>query len=120
VALGQDDVADAYYPFGRHNMLEVALLAAHALDMTSPSAMEQLLDMVTVHAARALRLRGHEIAVGAAADLVVLDGVDARAVLTTHRAPRQVLRRGRVVAASQLTSDVTTTAHGGPEADLTG
>lgn len=28
VALGQDDIADAYYPFGRNNMLEVAFLAA--------------------------------------------------------------------------------------------
>ena len=30
VALGQDDIEDAYYPFGRHNMLEVAFLAAHS------------------------------------------------------------------------------------------
>ncbi len=29
IALGQDDIADAYYPFGRNNMLEVAFLAAH-------------------------------------------------------------------------------------------
>jgi cytosine deaminase len=29
VAIGQDDVADAYYPFGRNNMLEVACPAAH-------------------------------------------------------------------------------------------
>ena len=119
VALGQDDVADAYYPFGQHNLLEVALLAAPALDMTSPAAMEQLLDMVTVHGARALRLDGHEIVVGAAADLVVLHGGDARAVLTAHRPPRQVLRDGRVVAASRLTSDVLTSAPGGAGADPT-
>ncbi|MGH8964363.1 MAG: amidohydrolase family protein, partial [Actinomycetes bacterium] len=31
VALGQDDIEDAYYPFGRHNMLEVAFLAAHIM-----------------------------------------------------------------------------------------
>ncbi|CAN5846593.1 amidohydrolase family protein [soil metagenome] len=110
VALGQDDVADAYYPFGQHNLLEVALLAAHALDMTSPMAMEHLLDMVTVHGARALRLDGHGIAVGAAADLVVLDGDDARAVLATHRPPRQVISGGRVVATSQMTSEVHTAA----------
>lgn len=29
VCLGQDDVSDAYYPFGRNNMLEVAFLASH-------------------------------------------------------------------------------------------
>ena len=32
VALGQDDIEDAYYPFGRHNMVEIAFLAAHALE----------------------------------------------------------------------------------------
>ncbi|MDT8296695.1 MAG: amidohydrolase family protein, partial [Spirochaetaceae bacterium] len=31
VALGQDDIADAYYPFGRNNMLEVGFLACHLL-----------------------------------------------------------------------------------------
>jgi cytosine deaminase len=37
VALGQDDIEDAYYPFGRHNMLEVAFLAAHTLGfLTGP------------------------------------------------------------------------------------
>lgn len=110
VALGQDDVADAYYPFGQHNLLEVALLAAHTLDMTSPAAMEQLLDMVTVHGARVLRLDGHGIAVGAAADLVVLDGTNAQAVLAAHRPPRLVLRAGRVVATSEVTSEVMTGA----------
>src|SRR6516164_1465482 len=29
VCLGQDDISDAYYPFGRNNMLEVAFLASH-------------------------------------------------------------------------------------------
>ena len=35
VALGQDDIEDAYYPFGRGNMLEVAFLAAHSLGFLS-------------------------------------------------------------------------------------
>lgn len=113
VALGQDDVADAYYPFGQHNLLEVALLAAHALDMTSPLAMEQLLDMVTVHGAAALRVPDHEIVVGGAADLVVLDGRDAREVLATHRAPRHVISGGHVVATSQIASQL----HTVPRAD---
>lgn len=106
VALGQDDVADAYYPFGQHNLLEVALLTAHAMGMTDPRGMEHLLDMITVHAARALRLEAHAVAPGAVADLVVLDGSCAREVLARHRAPRHVLRAGRPVAATTVTSDV--------------
>ncbi|HEX6255204.1 MAG TPA: amidohydrolase family protein [Euzebyales bacterium] len=101
VALGQDDVADAYYPFGRHDLLEVALLAAHALDMTAPRDMERLLDMITSHPARVLRLDGHVPEVGGSADLVVLDGNDAHEVLRRHERPRHVLRAGHVVAASR-------------------
>jgi cytosine deaminase len=35
VGLGQDDIEDAYYPWGRHNMLEVAFLSGHILGFRS-------------------------------------------------------------------------------------
>ena len=59
VALGQDDIEDAYYPFGRHNLLEVAFLAAHLLDMRSAPQLEVLVDLVTTSAARVLGLPGY-------------------------------------------------------------
>jgi cytosine deaminase len=98
VALGQDDIEDAYYPFGRHNLLEVAFLAAHLLGAPTLSRMETLLDMVTTDAARVLGDEGHRLEVGAAADLVVLDGATAHEVLLRHAPPRQVVSRGRLVA----------------------
>ena len=71
VALGQDDIEDAYYPFGRHNMLEVAFLAAHVLGFLSGPDQLRLLDLVTERAARVLGIEGHGIAVGNRADLCV-------------------------------------------------
>ena len=65
VCLGQDDVSDAYYPFGRNNMLEVAFLASHLLWMTTEDDMERLYDMITVDAARAMGLDDLRIEVGA-------------------------------------------------------
>ncbi len=56
VCLGQDDISDAYYPFGRNNMLEVAFLASHLLWMTTAAEMETLYDMVTTRAAQAMGL----------------------------------------------------------------
>jgi cytosine deaminase len=87
VALGQDDIEDAYYPFGRHNLLEVAFLAAHILSAVSDAA-----------AARVLGIEGHELRPGGNADLVVLDGGTVRRVLTRHSAPRYVIHSGRVIA----------------------
>ncbi|GAA2858368.1 amidohydrolase family protein [Streptosporangium fragile] len=100
VALGQDDVEDAYYPFGRHNLLEVAFLAAHLLDARTDPDLERLYDMVTVDAARVAGLPAHRLRPGAPADLVVLEGRTVREALTRHAPPRHVIVAGRVTASS--------------------
>jgi len=64
VCLGQDDISDAYYPYGRNNMLEVAFLASHLLWMTTAADMEVLYDMITTRAAQAMGLKEFELKVG--------------------------------------------------------
>jgi cytosine/adenosine deaminase-related metal-dependent hydrolase len=49
-----------------------------------------------------LRLPRHEIAVGAPADQVVLDGEDAREVLARHSPPRYVIRNGGLAATTSI------------------
>ncbi len=100
VCLGQDDVSDAYYPFGRNNMLEVAFLASHLLWMTTEDDMERLYDMITVDAARAMGLDGLRLEVGAPADMVVLEAPSVLEALREHRAPVHVIRSGRVLETS--------------------
>jgi cytosine/creatinine deaminase len=102
VCLGQDDISDAYYPFGRNNMLEVAFLAAHLLLMTTGAKMERLYDMVTVEAARAINLHGYGLAVGNSADLVVLDAPDVLEALRSHAPPAHVISHGRLVDAAVI------------------
>jgi len=97
VALGQDDISDAYYAFGRNNMLEVAFLGAHLLWMMSGADQEALYDMVTTAAARSLRLSDHELGVGSPANLVVLRGATVAEALRFHAAPRAVVSHGRLV-----------------------
>lgn len=98
VGLGQDDITDAYYPFGRNNMLEVAFLAAHLLWMTGKEDLEALYDMVTVDAARVLGIPDYALAPGNPADLVVHSAASLRDLLAEHAPPRWVLHKGRVVA----------------------
>jgi cytosine/creatinine deaminase len=97
VCLGQDDISDAYYPFGRNNMLEVAFLAAHLLWMTTRVEIDTLYDMVTVAAARAMNIADFGLAVGAPAHLVVLDQSDVVDALRFHAPPRHVISHGRLV-----------------------
>ena len=102
VCLGQDDISDAYYPFGRNSMLEVAFLAAHLLWMTRRTDMERLYDMVTVDAARAINLRHFGLAAGNRADLVVLDAPDILEALREHAPPAHVISNGKLVDAAKM------------------
>lgn len=97
VCLGQDDISDAYYPYGRNNMLEVAFLTSHLLWMTTRAQMELLYDMITTEAARAVGAGVAEPVAGGPADLVVLDVPSVPEALRSHGAPRCLIRGGRVI-----------------------
>lgn len=97
VCLGQDDISDAYYPYGRNNMLEVAFLASHLLWMTTAAGMETLVDMVTTRPAAAMGLHDFALRPGAPAHLVVLDAPNVLEALRHHAAPLHVISHGRVV-----------------------
>src|SRR5262249_30650284 len=104
VALGQDDIEDAYYPFGRHNMVEVAFLAAHALEAMDAPGIDLVYDAVTTTAATVLGVTGHRLDEGGNADLVVHRQGSLRSVLAHHEAPSYVVASGRVVATSTSAS----------------
>ncbi len=97
VCLGQDDISDAYYPYGRNNMLEVAFLNSHLLWFTTRDDMETLYDMVTKNAARAIGLKDFEIKEGAPANLVVLDQPNVLEALRFHEKPRYVISHGELI-----------------------
>jgi cytosine deaminase len=97
VSLGQDDISDAYYAFGRNNMLEVAFLGAHLLWMMSGPDQELIYDAVTINPADAIGLVGHRIDVGNRANLVVLRGETVAEALRFHAAPSVVVSDGHLV-----------------------
>jgi len=97
IALGQDDIADAYYPFGRNNMPEVAFLAAHLMSMTTRGEMEILYDLITTNAAEALNISGHKLVEGGNADLVILNVDNVWESLWSHEAPLHVFKNGKEI-----------------------
>lgn len=98
VALGQDDCSDAYYPFGRCNMLEVAFLASHILRRMTPGDVELLYDMITTNPAKIIGSGAGRLAAGGPADLVVLSEKGVTEALAVHGRPRAVVNRGILVA----------------------
>jgi len=97
VALGQDDISDAYYPYGRNNMLEVAFLSSHILWMTTSEDMEKLYDMITVDAAEAMGIKNFGLKEENDAHLVVLKEENVLEALRNHDEPEYIISHGRLV-----------------------
>jgi cytosine/creatinine deaminase len=99
VAFGQDCVDDAFYPFGRGDMLEVALVSAHAAHLTTLDELDTVLAAVTDVPARAWRL-GPEYGVrpGARADLQLYAARTWPEVLRAQDPPVAVWHAGRLAA----------------------
>ena len=110
VVSSQDDVNDPYYPFGRPDQLEVGLMMAHTAQLTLPSEIEQVVDMVTVNAARAARLADYGLAPGKRADLCVVDAPSVHEALRLCPPRRHVIFEGREIARASLSQELRRTA----------
>jgi cytosine deaminase len=107
VAFGQDCVQDGFYPFGRGDLLEVALISAHAAHLSSAAELHQALAAVTSVPAAAWHLGdGYGVVAGALADLQLYSATSWPEVLRLQDSPRQVWFRGRPVARTAVAREV--------------
>jgi cytosine deaminase len=104
VASAQDDVNDPYYPFGKPDQLEVGQYTAHVGQLTYPTDLETVFDMITINAARALRLPDYGVEPGCRADLVLIEAGSAHEALRLQPPRRAVFYGGRLVAESSVQS----------------
>lgn len=106
LALAQDDIDNPYYPFGRNDLLEVALLMAHAAPLAWGSQLSQLLAMITEVPARVLGLPRYGLRVGSPAHLLVLEAPTWPQALQFQANKRLVLLHGQLVAQTQRTTQL--------------
>lgn len=102
LAFGQDCVKDGFYPFGRGDMLEVALISAHAAHLSTAADLAYVLAAVTAAPARAWRLTDYGIRPGARADLQLFAAPTWDEALRRQRPPERVWFRGREVARTEV------------------
>ena len=100
VAFGHDCVMDPWYPLGSGDMLEVAGMAVHVAQMTSPCAMRACFDAVTVNAAQAIGLSGYGLQPGCKADFVLLQAGDPIEAVRLRATRLAVVRGGKLIARS--------------------
>jgi cytosine deaminase len=106
LCFGQDNVSDGFYPFGRGDMLEVALVSAHAAHLTTDDDLLYALKCVTEAPAKAWPETIYGIRPGARADLSLFRAGSWGEALRLQRLPELVLFRGQLVARSVVTTDV--------------
>lgn len=102
VAIGQDDMDDPYYPFGRGDMLELASFMCHGAQMGSAPEIDAVFDMITCNAYKGMGLSPHGPEVGKAADLVVLDAQSVLEAIRMQAECRYVIKGGRLIAENQV------------------
>jgi cytosine deaminase len=107
VMFGQDCVADGFYPFGRGDMLEVALISAHAAHLTTQAELMATLAAVTDAPARAWRVgRAYGVERGARADLQLYAASTWPEVMRLQDPPSYVWHSGRLVARTTISRDL--------------
>ena len=98
VGMGCDGIRDTWGPWGQPDMLHRARIVGMKNSMRRDEELELLLDVASRGGAEAMGIEGHQIAVGAAADLTLVAG-QTLAHAVVEETPRPlVVKGGRVVA----------------------
>ena len=98
VAIGSDNVHDAWWPWGRGDMLERVFLVSYRSGLRTDPELRRALDSGTLAGADLLSLGPYGIAVGARADLVLVDAECAPEAVAAHPPRLAVVKAGRLIA----------------------
>ncbi len=99
VFAGNDNIRDAWWPYGNGDMLQRAMLIGYRSGFYHDQDLNVALAMATTEAAQALGFEGHGLAIGAKASFVALPAANAAAAVAAPPAERTVVRHGREINA---------------------
>lgn len=100
VAIASDNIHDPFHPFGRGDLLQIALLAAYGAHMGTPKDLRTLLNMITINPAAIVDAKGYGIHVGNQADFVVMDATTVEELFMLVPDRRWVYRASQWLRAS--------------------
>ena len=106
VSFGQDCIRDTFYPLGSADMLQVAMITAHAAQMSLPHELEKVFDMISYDAAKILRLENYGLEEGKDANIVILDADTINDAIRLQPTRLFVIKDGRLVAESQCQKQI--------------
>lgn len=95
---GSDNIRDSWWPYGDGDMLRRAEIIGYRSGFYTDDELSSAFDMVTFAGAKALRLEGYGLAVGAKADFVTLEAAHIPEAVVSVPRKRKVFKAGRLVA----------------------
>lgn len=96
VFAGNDNIRDAWWPYGNADMLQRAMLIGYRSGFYSDEDLNLALAMATTAGAAVMEKRDYGLAVGNEATFIVLDAPNAAAAVAAVPARRQMVRRGQL------------------------
>ena len=94
-SLSTNNVLNPFTPFGDCSLIRMANLYANICHVGARGDVRECFNMITERSARLMRLKGYGVAVGNAADLLVLDCRDVETAVAELVAPMYGFKRGR-------------------------
>ena len=97
VFAGNDNIRDAWWPYGNGDLLERAMMIGYRSGLYSDEELGLALDMITLEAARALGRQAPGFAIGDEASFVIVDAPNAAAAVACPPTERMLVQRGEIV-----------------------
>ena len=95
VFTGNDNIQDAWWPYGNGDMLQRAMLVGYRSGLYTDEELHVALDMATHSAAAVVGKSGYGLEVGNEATFVVVNAPNAAAAVAAAPADRAIVRRGQ-------------------------
>lgn len=95
---GNDNIRDSWWPYGDGDMLRRATTLGYRSGFNTDEELRVAFDVVTEAGAKAMRLEGYGLRVGAKADFVTLNAAHVPAAVVAVPQGRSVYKEGKLVA----------------------
>ncbi len=95
---GSDNIRDSWWPYGDGDMLHRAEIIGYRSGFYTDDELTAAFDIVTSETAKALRIEGYGIKIGAQADFVTLSAANIPEAVVAFPRNRRVFKGGRLVA----------------------
>jgi cytosine deaminase len=104
VFAGSDNIRDAWSPYGNGDMLSNLARIGYMQGMATSLEMQQLFQLTTENAAKALALKDYGLSVNQSADLVLTPAYSVDEAIASHPIRTLVMKSGTIVARNGVIS----------------